>query len=1360
MKKLFVAFLAVIGLVACQEELVPEYQDNNAEIFATMETLDANKTSIDQYNNVLWSEGDQLVAFMKTTLGIRYQIKEQYVGTTAGGFSKVSNPDSGDDLEAGQEIDHNVVLYPYSDLVWCMKYDQNVPARSYKMNVVLPDTQRYVENSFANGAFPMIAVSSDNQLTFRNICGGVKLQFKGVDKIKSIKFEGLGGELVSGKASVVGYVEDNVPSITMASDASGSVTLDCGNGVQLSPDSPTTFIIAIPPVEFKSGMRITVTDTDGLSRSLTNANANTIRRSALLTFPVITYTQEGVFEIPEGTLTSYEIPSEGGRIEIPVTTNHEYEVVIPENAQGWIARTKTKALREEVISLDVLKNFTDETRSAEVLITTAGGETLNAITVLQEAGYYYDETQESVITYTTSNNKILTLPEDKFNSAILSHVYENGVGTITFAPGLTSISDAFKSRALMTSITLPHGIDKIEASAFNGCTRLSSITLGYRLKEIGDYAFSNCGSLTDISLPASITTVGNYAFNKCSSLSSMEIPNSVTSIGNYGFAQCSSLSSVSIPDSVTSIGNDAFDGCSSLMGISLPASITSIGNYTFNSCSSLSSIEIPNSVTSIGYRAFAFCSNLSSVTIPESVTTIHNDVFYRCPNLAEFKGKYASEDGNSLIKDNVLISFAPYEMTSYDIPDGVTEIAPYVFYGCSSLSNLTLPGALKVIGDYAFASCSSLTDIIIPASVTSVGDYAFHNCKKLSSVHSYPYIPPTLGGSEQYGSYAFDSQPSDRKIYVHPGAVNAYKTAYLWSEYANAIVAEAGDENPSEIVITYTTKDNIALTLDPACFNSEIISHTYENGLGQIKFAPGMNAIGERAFYNSTLTSINIPVGIVSIANRAFANCASLISISIPEGVLYLEDNVFNSSGLQSVTLPKSLVSIGANVFSWCKHLSDIVIPESVVKIGANAFEFCSALASVIIPHSVTTIGSSAFYGCTKLTSLKLGSGVQNIGECAFSKCVLLESVAIPESVTSIGTAAFIECNKLSEFSGKFASADGKALIIDNTIIAFAPGGMTSYSIPEGVTVVGERVFESNQLLESVVLPEGVTVIGYRSFTHSASLTSIHFPEGLAEIKSDAFYDCKKLASVDFPQSLTYIGDTSFEACMSLTTIRIPKKTEYVGFNSFGSCVNLSSVYCCPAIPPKGSYYMFNNTHKDLTIYVPKGTRDEYMAKDYWKDYNIVEGEGFVPDFIVDGVNKGEGILINDLYWAPINSASHISHYEAESICPDGWRLPTTNELLGLAANRSSFNSGYYFSGNKEYGTGPSVRLSALGRMQWGEDSDKERLQYYGEEGYYWSSESVGAYGAMCLKFSSSIVTSEGLNAFEYGASVRCVQSR
>ena len=385
MKKLFLSILTILVLAGCQiQDLHPEYKFNDSDIYASMESIGSTKTSMDSDKNVLWSAEDQVVAFLKTTLGQKYQIKDQYVGQTSGGFSKVADSESGDDLVSGQELDHNIVLYPYSDLAWCAKGENSSPTKSYKVEVVLPETQTYAENSFANGAFPMIAVSSDNQFTFRNICGGIKLQFKGVDKIKSIKFEGRSGELISGKASVVGHVDGSAPAITMSSTASGSVTLDCSSGVQLSPDTPVTFIIAVPPVAFPSGMKITVTDTDGLSRTLTNTHSNTIKKSSLLTFPVITYTQEGVFEIPEGTLTSYEIPSDGGRIEIPVTTNQDYEVVIPEAAQEWVTLAKTKALREEMIYLNIDENTLSEDRSADVLVTS-GGETLQVITISQTA---------------------------------------------------------------------------------------------------------------------------------------------------------------------------------------------------------------------------------------------------------------------------------------------------------------------------------------------------------------------------------------------------------------------------------------------------------------------------------------------------------------------------------------------------------------------------------------------------------------------------------------------------------------------------------------------------------------------------------------------------------------------------------------------------------------------------------------------------------------------------------------------------------------------------------------------------------------------------------------------------------------
>lgn len=449
MKKSLISILAMLLMASCQmTELVPEHMPADDELYASIESLESTRTVMDENNNVLWSEEDQLVAFMGTTLGIKYQIKEQYVGTSTGGFSKIEEQGNDDDLESGQEIDHNVVLYPHSTSVWCMKNDSNNPTQSYKLNVVLPETQVYEENSFGIGVFPMIAVSTDNKLTFRNICGGLKLQFKGVDKIKSIKLEGLGNEKISGKSTVVGYVNGIAPTITMASSDKSytHVTLDCGEGVQLSETTPTTFIIAVPPVEFASGMKITVTDTDGLSRTLTNTSPNTIKRSCLTKFPVITYNQEGVFEIPEGTLTTYEIPAEGGIVEIPVTTNQEYEVVIPEEAKDWISYVDSKVIRNEVISINIEENVLTSERSAEVLICSYNSEIVQTITITQlRVAPYIEfekdsielpfESSESVFTFNTNMNEFdvavsgsaswLTVTPDFSNNTIKVSATEN-----------------------------------------------------------------------------------------------------------------------------------------------------------------------------------------------------------------------------------------------------------------------------------------------------------------------------------------------------------------------------------------------------------------------------------------------------------------------------------------------------------------------------------------------------------------------------------------------------------------------------------------------------------------------------------------------------------------------------------------------------------------------------------------------------------------------------------------------------------------------------------------------------------------------------------------------------------------------
>ena len=272
----------------------------------------------------------------------------------------------------------------------------------------------------------------------------------------------------------------------------------------------------------------------------------------------------------------------------------------------------------------------------------------------------------------------------------------------------------------------------------NGST--TKATTPYKTNAFGAKIVSNTYDAAKecwvIKFDGEVTTIGEGAFYHCYYLRSVTIPDSVTTIGEEAFYHCSSLSSVTIPDSVTTIGEDAFYSCSSLTSITIPDSVTTIGVGAFYLCRSLTSVTIPDSVTTIGEDAFFYCSSLTSVTIPDSVTAIGERAFVRCSSLQGFKGKFASEDSRCLIVDGVLNSFAPAGLTEYTIPNSVTTI-----------------------GEWAFDSCSSLTSVYCKATTPPAGDF-----------------------------FMFDYNASGRKIYVPMESVEAYKSAYGWRDYADAIV--------------------------------------------------------------------------------------------------------------------------------------------------------------------------------------------------------------------------------------------------------------------------------------------------------------------------------------------------------------------------------------------------------------------------------------------------------------------------------------------------------------------------------------------------------------------------------------------
>jgi len=114
-------------------------------------------------------------------------------------------------------------------------------------------------------------------------------------------------------------------------------------------------------------------------------------------------------------------------------------------------------------------------------------------------------------------------------------------------------------------------------------------------------------------------------------------------------------------------------------------------------------------------------------------------------------------------------------------------------------------------------------------------------------------------------------------------------------------------------------------------------------------------------------TNVTIPASVegrpvTAIGENAFANCTTLISVSIPDSVKSIGDSAFyKCTNLATVDIPNGVTNIGAHVFNGTKISSPTIIHNKVTYIGNQAFAGCPNLTSIIIPTSVTEIDFYAF---------------------------------------------------------------------------------------------------------------------------------------------------------------------------------------------------------------------------------------------------------------------------------------------------------------------------------------------------------------------------------------------------------------
>ena len=397
---------------------------------------------------------------------------------------------------------------------------------------------------------------------------------------------------------------------------------------------------------------------------------------------------------------------------------------------------------------------------------------------------------------------------------------------------------------------------------------------------------------------------------------------------------------------------------------------------------------------------------------------------------------------------------------------------------------------------------------------------------------------------------------------------------------------------------------------------------TYEkNGTDNYASLPANVKIPKSVEYNGVTYSVT------KVANKAFANCKSLESISIPGTVVQIGETYetynssnyganlpfYNCTALKSVRFEdgeKGLV-LGANyynesysrgLFSYCPleevyigrnisyqnysshtfeeipwyygysafynhpKLTKVTISPSVTAIPKYLFYKCTALSDVAIQGQLVRIPERSFSNCN-LSALTLPNSVKNIDIYAFADNLSLKSAALGDNVQFIGNYAFSGCSNLTNLD----LGNSLVTIGDYAFESIGSNVNTGLNVvfPNTLSTIGEYAFTESGM-SSITIPNSVTKIGKSCFINNTKLEKITIGNGCCELSEKIFSGCSALTSVVLNDGLEKISNYAFANCKSLESISIPGTVVQIGetyetYNSSNYGANLP-FYNCTAL--------------------------------------------------------------------------------------------------------------------------------------------------------------------------------------------------
>lgn len=419
----------------------------------------------------------------------------------------------------------------------------------------------------------------------------------------------------------------------------------------------------------------------------------------------------------------------------------------------------------------------------------------------------------------------------------------------------------------------------------------------------------------------------------------------------------------------------------------------------------------------------------------------------------------------------------------------VTAIESGAFWGCSSLTSVTIPSSIVEIGSWAFCS-SALNTINYPSSAVLLGGWVFEDT---------PWLNNKPNGVVYLGN----------TLYCYKGTAPANYSLTIPSN-VNSIAGRAFCRNGYE-----EGQTNLVSVQIPNSVKFIGVSAFYKCHLNTLSLPEGVEIIEQNAFAYNYFPEVTIPSSVRYIGTYAFGHCGSLTTVNY-NAVAANENDLSYSSvfyycpNFTSINWGTNIQYIPSGLLNGCSNVvGELNLPNTITKIGKYAFYGCSGFTgTLLLTANELEIGECAFCGCSGLTSINVNAAT--IGNDAFNNCTSVNQLTIGESVDSVGAGAF---GNLSSLTTLYYNAI-------NMRSNYA-GGLSS-----------------NQSISAILFGENVLRIPDYFMQQAPNLASISLPNSLLSIGQNSFFNCSIVGELIIPENVHSIGSNSFCYCLNVTGVR------------------------------------------------------------------------------------------------------------------------------------------------------------------------------------------------------------------------------